>query len=200
MYKMAGQSWSRLMKACSRTASAAAGSPVSGCQGSAFRAYFFKDWVTRKENWVSCYRKELGINTNMSVVAFHRVFKRVYLGQRSWRADVIFSAPPLRSGFSPLSASGVFPQTSKPTRKHKETARPFLSLIPSATKCTQTTHAVGNFSRHASRTTRTSKQAITWRDSQPAAMSRQTEDQQPAAISQPSAASANGPSLKTTVP
>ena len=51
-------------------------------RGQAFRAYFVKDCVTRKEHWAYCYRKGMGINTNMFVEAFPRVFKRVYLGGR----------------------------------------------------------------------------------------------------------------------
>ena len=50
-----------------------------------FHDYFVHDWVHSKENWAFCYR--LG-NTNMFVEAFHRVFKRIYLGGKvSKRVD-----------------------------------------------------------------------------------------------------------------
>lgn len=45
-----------------------------------FHDYFIQDWIPTKENWAFCYRLGLGINTNMFVEAFHRVFKRIYLG------------------------------------------------------------------------------------------------------------------------
>ena len=45
-----------------------------------FHTYFLQDWLQNKEIWASCYRAGLGINTNMFTEAFHRVFKRLYLG------------------------------------------------------------------------------------------------------------------------
>jgi hypothetical protein len=45
-----------------------------------FHDYFKQDWLPNKVNWAYCYRIGLGINTNMFVEAFHRVFKRIYLG------------------------------------------------------------------------------------------------------------------------
>ena len=44
-----------------------------------FHDYLLQDWIPNKENWAFCYRFGLGINTNMFVEAFHRVFKRIYL-------------------------------------------------------------------------------------------------------------------------
>lgn len=41
-----------------------------------FHDYFKQDWLPNKEHWAFCYRLGLGINTNMFVEAFHRVFKR----------------------------------------------------------------------------------------------------------------------------
>ncbi|XP_032235552.2 uncharacterized protein LOC116617195, partial [Nematostella vectensis] len=53
-----------------------------------FYEYFRKDWVLKKKEWAYCYRKGMGINTNMYVEAFHRVFKRVYLkGKVNKRVD-----------------------------------------------------------------------------------------------------------------
>ena len=44
-----------------------------------FCEYFQNEWIGREEWWAYCYRKGLGINTNMMVEAFHRVFKYNYL-------------------------------------------------------------------------------------------------------------------------
>ena len=44
-----------------------------------FSQYFKQEWSGKKEWWAYCYRRGLGINTNMAVEAFHRVFKYSYL-------------------------------------------------------------------------------------------------------------------------
>ena len=44
-----------------------------------FSQYFRNEWLGREESWAYCYRKGMGINTNMIVEAFHRVFKYNYL-------------------------------------------------------------------------------------------------------------------------
>lgn len=48
-----------------------------------FRNYFVRDWVNKKTQWAYCFRLRIGINTNMFSEAFHRVFKRVYLGGKT---------------------------------------------------------------------------------------------------------------------
>lgn len=45
-----------------------------------FHAYFVKEWVSKKTQWAFCFRLHTSVNTNMFAEAFHRVFKRVYLG------------------------------------------------------------------------------------------------------------------------
>ena len=53
-----------------------------------FSQYFQREWSGRKEWWAYCYRKGMGINTNMMVEAFHRVFKYCYLkGKVNKRVD-----------------------------------------------------------------------------------------------------------------
>ena len=53
-----------------------------------FGQYFDTYWIPRKEKWAYCYRTGLGINTNMYVEAFHRVFKYQYLkGKYNKRVD-----------------------------------------------------------------------------------------------------------------
>lgn len=53
-----------------------------------FSEYFKTYWVTYKERWGYCYRVGYGINTNMYVEAFHRVFKYQYLkGKYNKRVD-----------------------------------------------------------------------------------------------------------------
>ena len=53
-----------------------------------FGQYFDTYWISRKEKWAYCYRAGLGINTNMYVEAFHRVFKYQYLkGKYNKRVD-----------------------------------------------------------------------------------------------------------------
>ena len=53
-----------------------------------FNAYFLKEWAEKKEMWVYRYRKGMGINTNIVVEAFHRVFKYNYLkGKVNKRVD-----------------------------------------------------------------------------------------------------------------
>ena len=44
-----------------------------------FGEYLDKHWVTKKAMWGYCFRTGDGINTNMYVEAFHRVFKYNYL-------------------------------------------------------------------------------------------------------------------------
>ena len=44
-----------------------------------FLRYFEHDWLPKKLYWVYFHRAGLGINTNMFVEAFHRVFKYNYL-------------------------------------------------------------------------------------------------------------------------
>ena len=44
-----------------------------------FALYFQKNWVTNINHWGYCFRLGDGINTNMFVEAFHRVFKYSYL-------------------------------------------------------------------------------------------------------------------------
>lgn len=53
-----------------------------------FGQYVAQEWSGRKEWWAYCYRIGLGINTNMTVEAFHRVFKYSYLkGNVNKRVD-----------------------------------------------------------------------------------------------------------------
>ena len=53
-----------------------------------FAEYFKKEWATRTELWAYCHRKNVGINTNMAVEAFHRAFKYGYLkGRINKRVD-----------------------------------------------------------------------------------------------------------------
>ncbi len=53
-----------------------------------FSQYFQNEWIGREEWWAYCYRKGLGINTNMMVEAFHRIFKYNYLkGKYNKRVD-----------------------------------------------------------------------------------------------------------------
>ena len=53
-----------------------------------FSTYFEREWLKKKEMWAYCYRVGLGINTNMIVEAFHRVFKYNYLkGKFNKRVD-----------------------------------------------------------------------------------------------------------------
>ena len=53
-----------------------------------FSQYFRNEWLGREESWAYCYRKGMGINTNMIVEAFHRVFKYNYLkGKNNKRVD-----------------------------------------------------------------------------------------------------------------
>ena len=44
-----------------------------------FSTYFEREWLRKKEMWAYCYHVGLGINTNMTVEAFHRAFKYSYL-------------------------------------------------------------------------------------------------------------------------
>ena len=54
-----------------------------------FLNYFKHDWLPRRQNWAYYHRAGLGINTNMFVEAFHRVFKYNYLnGKHNKRVDV----------------------------------------------------------------------------------------------------------------
>jgi hypothetical protein len=58
---------------------------------SEFLKYFKHDWVPRRRNWAYYYRAGLGINTNMFVEAFHRVFKYNYLnGKHNKRGMYVF--------------------------------------------------------------------------------------------------------------
>ncbi len=53
-----------------------------------FSKYFQQEWASKPELWAYCYRKGLGINTNMAVEAFHRAFKYGYLkGKINKRVD-----------------------------------------------------------------------------------------------------------------
>ena len=53
-----------------------------------FLQYFVSYWLPKKEKWAYCYRLNSGINTNMYVEAFHRVFKYEYLkGKVNKRVD-----------------------------------------------------------------------------------------------------------------
>ena len=53
-----------------------------------FCKYFQQEWVNKAELWAYCYRKGLRISTNMSVEAFHGVFKHGYLkGKGNKRVD-----------------------------------------------------------------------------------------------------------------
>ena len=53
-----------------------------------FSTYFERKWLRKKEICAYCYRAGLGINTNMVVKAFHRVFKYIYLkGKCNKRVD-----------------------------------------------------------------------------------------------------------------
>jgi hypothetical protein len=48
-----------------------------------FCQYFQNEWLGREEWWAYCYRTGLGINTNMMVEAFHRVFKYNYISKEN---------------------------------------------------------------------------------------------------------------------
>ena len=53
-----------------------------------FYKYFQREWSGRTEFWAYCFRRGMGINTNMAVEAFHRVFKYNYLkGKTNKRVD-----------------------------------------------------------------------------------------------------------------
>ena len=53
-----------------------------------FLRYFEHDWLPKKLHWAYFHRAGLGINTNMFVEAFHRVFKYNYLnGKHNKRVD-----------------------------------------------------------------------------------------------------------------
>ena len=53
-----------------------------------FCQYFQHEWLGREESWAYSYRTGMGINTNMMVEAFHRVFKHNYLkGKYNKRVD-----------------------------------------------------------------------------------------------------------------
>ena len=53
-----------------------------------FYEYFRREWSNKTEIWAYCFRLGLGINTNMLVEAFHRVFKYNYLkGKANKRVD-----------------------------------------------------------------------------------------------------------------
>ena len=55
---------------------------------SEFYEYFKREWSDKTEIWAYCFRVGLGINTNMLVEAFHRVFKYNYLkGKMNKRVD-----------------------------------------------------------------------------------------------------------------
>ncbi|XP_065683996.1 uncharacterized protein LOC124810355 [Hydra vulgaris] len=53
-----------------------------------FAEYFEKYWVNYKQIWAFCYRMGHGINTNMYMESFHKVFKYSYLqGKHNKRID-----------------------------------------------------------------------------------------------------------------
>nr|XP_047133867.1 uncharacterized protein LOC124812015 isoform X2 [Hydra vulgaris] len=53
-----------------------------------FAEYFEKYWVNNKHIWAFCYRMGHGINTNMYMESFHKVFKYSYLqGKHNKRID-----------------------------------------------------------------------------------------------------------------
>ena len=53
-----------------------------------FKTYFEREWVPQKQQWAYCFRVGLGINTNMFVEAFHKVFQYQYLkGKTNKRLD-----------------------------------------------------------------------------------------------------------------
>lgn len=53
-----------------------------------FFQYFQSEWLGKEKWWAYCYRTGMGINTNMMVEAFHRVFKYNYLkGKYNKRVD-----------------------------------------------------------------------------------------------------------------
>lgn len=55
---------------------------------SEFYEYFKREWSDKTEIWAYCFRLGMGINTNMLVEAFHRVFKYNYLkGKVNKRVD-----------------------------------------------------------------------------------------------------------------
>lgn len=55
---------------------------------SSFKKYFECERVPRKHQWAYCFRAGFGINTNMFVEAFHKVFKYQYLkGKTNKRLD-----------------------------------------------------------------------------------------------------------------
>ena len=61
-----------------------------------FSQYFQREWSGRKEWWAYCYRKGMGINTNMIVEAFHRVFKYGYLKGKSQQESRQLSSQPTK--------------------------------------------------------------------------------------------------------
>ena len=50
-----------------------------GTQIASFLAYFQSYWLKKVQEWAYCFRIGTGINTNMFVEAFHRVFRHKYL-------------------------------------------------------------------------------------------------------------------------
>ena len=61
---------------------------ASSVQTKDFHDYFQTYWLNQGEQWAYCYRLREGINTNMFVEAFHRVFKYKYMkGKVNKRLD-----------------------------------------------------------------------------------------------------------------
>ena len=76
-----------------------------------FADYFEKQWVKSKKHWAYCFRKGIGVNTNMHVEAFHRVLKYVYLdGKHNRRLDVCLLK------LIKFSRDKVFDRASKQTK------------------------------------------------------------------------------------
>ena len=58
---------------------------LAAANHSRFYEYFSRFYGNRTEQWASCYRKFMSINTNMYVESFHRLLKVVYLEHKQNR-------------------------------------------------------------------------------------------------------------------
>ena len=65
-----------------------------GCETTRdFGNYFNSHYANRPQQWAYCYRKGLGINTNMYLESFHKILKHVYLeGRKGKRVDRVIHA------------------------------------------------------------------------------------------------------------
>lgn len=52
-----------------------------------FSRYFEQEWSGKNEWWAYCYRRRLGINTNMAVEAFHRAVACILVNKYNYLRD-----------------------------------------------------------------------------------------------------------------